>query len=131
MGHLNLMLEEADAMERNGVRSFVLLSLLIVFSLLLSAGGERLIGHADGYGPDAMDSAIPLYAVITQAPQRIDETCMSENAVPRVLRREAASIMRDTPVPICVISDANGNVLRASSYLHTVYQLFSLGDGFV
>ena len=118
-------------MERNGARSFVLICVLIVFSFLLVSGGPRLIGHADEYGTDAVVPAAPLRAAITQAPQRIAESGLAEHAAPRLLRREMLAIRRDMRIPVRVISDANGNVLRCVSYLHAVYQSFSLGDGFV
>ena len=119
-------------MERSCVRSLLLSCALIAFSVLLAVGGPRLIGHADEYGADVTVSAIPLSAVISQAPQRAEEeTGLSERPVFKLKRFAAALVQPDRRTPERVVSDANGNVLRCDSYLHTVYQSFSLGDGFV
>jgi len=132
MGHLNLVEEEADSMERSCVRSLWLASALIVFSLLLVVGGPRLIGHADDYGTGVTVSAIPLSAAISQAPQRAEEeTGLSNKPVSQMKRLASVPVQPDRRLPAQVVSDANGNVLRCDSYLHTVYQSFSLGDGFV
>lgn len=118
-------------MNRSGVRSFALFSALIAFALLLAGGGPRLIGHAEGYHPELIDVSVPLPAALSQAPQRSEETGVINPAVQMLQRRVTTSAQREACPPARVISDANGNVLRCQSYLHTVYQAFSLGDGFV
>ena len=118
-------------MRRNGVRSLVLLSVLIVFSLLLVGGGPRLIGHADGDETGVIAAAVPLRAALSQVPQGHEETVLHRQSAPQPQRREIVSDQHDMHMPERVISDANGNVLRCVSYLRAVYQSFSLGDGFV
>jgi len=118
-------------MGRNGVRSLVLLSAMIVFSLLLAGGGPRLIGHADEYETGVMASVIPLRCALSQAPQGNGETGLLRQSGSQPQRRAMAVDRQYNPMPERVISDANGNVLRCSSYLRAVYQSFSLGDGFV
>ena len=131
MGYLNLMREEADTMGQNSVRSLALLSVLIVFAFLLIGGGPRLIGHENEYSTETLAISVPLRAALSEAPQWTDETKLPNTSELQIQRRELAATIQDDPIPSLVVSDANGNVLRGMSYMQTVYQSFSLGDGFV
>ena len=118
-------------MVQNSVRSLALLSVLIAFAFLLASGGPRLIGHADEFRPYDQEITAALSASLSQAPQKLEETMLAERSAVRLQREVAMKADRDIRIPAFVVCDANGNVLRCGSYLHEVYQAFSLGDGFV
>lgn len=118
-------------MQRNGVRSLALLSVMIAFAFLLLCGGSRLIGHADELRPYQQELRVVLDAAFSQAPQKAEETMLAERNDLRLQRGVAIKADREYRIPAFVICDANGNVLRCGSYLREVYQAFSLGDGFV
>lgn len=131
MGHLNYMQEEADAMSRNSGKTLALAVVLFVFSCLLISGGPRLVGHADECRAESIRAPIPVAAALSAAPERQGETALQALRALALQRQSVVSNAEERQPPIRVCSDANGNVLRCGTYLHTVYQAFSLGDGFV
>lgn len=131
MGLLNHMQGEAETMNKNGMRTIALFSVLVAFALLLASGGSRLIGHTDEYQSEMIEVSVPLRAALTQAPRQIEETGIAGPGMQIMQRHAASRVQQEMRPPLRVVSDANGNVLRCRSYLHTVYQAFSLGDGFV
>lgn len=116
-------------MRKRGERCLVLLTLLIVFCCLLLSGGSRLIGREGEETRPPLSPAV-LRSVLCSAPISAGETgCLQKKEHPVRTQTADASIASDEP-GISVCSDANGNVLGRQTYLHTVYQAFSLGDGF-
>lgn len=131
MGHLNYMQEEADTMSRNNGRSLALVVVLLVFSCLLISGGSRLIGHTSECRTETIRVSWPVAAALSSVPESQGETALQAQRAFALQRQSGAACAEDERPPACVCSDANGNVLRCRTYLHTVYQAFSLGDGFV
>jgi len=118
-------------MTRRSGRSMLLFVLLFAFSCLLLGGGWRLVGH------QLADDPIPArpYTVIRTALSSM-ETCVRESVsvVRRAMQehRLRSMTVRDHQVLTRpVLSDANGNVLAAGTYMRAVYQAFVLDDGFV
>ena len=117
-------------MRKRSERSIVFFAAIFVFVCLLFSGGSRLVGH-EGGSPVPVQAA-PLEGVLLcAAPAPLGETghvSVRPDAPQRVVRtQELGGLLR--PVRVC--SDANGNVLHACSYMKSVHQAFSLGDGFV
>ena len=117
-------------MRTRGERSLVLLSVLIVFACLLLAGGSRLIGHAQPQETEAFARGAAAHAVLCSAASSAQEA-EEIHARGQVHGWKKPAVAQATRQLIsCVCSDANGNVLGGVSYLRTVYQAFSLSDGF-
>ncbi|MBR3796775.1 MAG: hypothetical protein IKK34_12240 [Clostridia bacterium] len=117
-------------MRKRGERYLLILPLLIVFCCLLLSGGSRLIGR-EGEETVAVQLPPALRGVLCVAPARPAETgCVSVLKRTDSVQTIAEAMIHERP-DASVCSDANGNVLRQETYLHAVYQAFSLGDGFV
>ena len=130
MGFLNFALGEAIAMKKLQLRSVAFAFSLVAFAFLLMSGGCRLIGHQEGISP-AKKEYVPLAGRICAAAVRGEEISFDSPQENIQRKAEAAlPVSRANPC-VSVCSDANGNVLGGESYLHAVYQAFSLGDGFV
>lgn len=118
-------------MRRRSERSLLLLGLFFVFACLLISGGSRLIGHEMQEDSMPMQRGTLIAAAFSAMPaplaQLSDAPARGEEA-----QRAASGEVEERGMFIPVLAcDANGNVLRGRSYLHEVYQVFSLGDGFV
>ena len=117
-------------MRKRSERSIVFFAAIFVFVCLLFSGGQRLIGH-EGERPAPVQTASLEGAMLCAAPASLGETghvSVRMDASQRVAREAGSqSVLR--PVRVC--SDANGNILHAESYMRSVHQAFSLGDGFV
>jgi len=119
-------------MKEKSIRSLVLGMAMFLFVCLLLSGSPRLIGREDdailpGSSCRALNS-IPVSFTAVNMTQ-------SESASPlqgRTLlaRREILCVSSPHDLPVPVMCDANGNVLGQRSYMHEVYHVFSLGDGF-
>ena len=99
----------------------------LTFSCVLLSGAGRLMGTQAQQAPEAMPALVSLSApTAREAPESVSASFQES------LRRAPEG---ETPQeqPVCTpraLTDANGNVLRARSYLRTVYSAFALGDGF-
>jgi len=130
MGNPNLMQEEVRAMRKRSERSLVFFAVIFVFACLLFSGGSRLIGHEG-------EESVPVQSVSAAAAQFCampapDAPVGHTPVLGIALRRELSQTHQQGDQPRALVcSDANGNVLGSASYLHAVYQAFSLGDGFV
>ncbi len=117
-------------MRKRSERSIVFFAAVFVFVCLLFSGGQRLIGH-EGGSSAPVQAAPAEGAMLCAAPAPSGETGhvpVRTDAPQRAVRtRGLGCLLR--PARVC--SDANGNILRRSSYMRSVHQAFSLGDGFV
>ena len=118
-------------MRKRSERSLVLFALIFVFACLLLTGGERLIGHEGEENPAPARSVSTVSAALCAMPAPVAQS----GHVPAretdgqrmvITRAEEGSLPRSF-----VLSDANGNVISCGTYMHAVYQAFTLGDGFV
>ena len=116
-------------MRKRGERYFVILPLLIVFSCLLLSGGSRLIGREGKEMVLPQVHSVLRSALCSALAQRAETGYAPARACTDKVQTAAASMIHQEP-DTAVCSDANGNVLRHETYLHAVYQAFSLGDGF-
>lgn len=112
-------------------RSVMLCVCILLFSGLLLCGGTRLIGSQQEEAP--RDRMVVKAAYLCSAPPQNQETQQGVQEQPKGERTDAALVAVVSPgnPSITLKRDANGNVLFHKSYLKTVYQAFSLGDGFV
>lgn len=116
-------------MRKRGEQCFVILPLLIVFFCLLLSGGSRLIGR-EGEEMVLPQPTSALHSALCSVTAQHEQTgCAPVRESADKEQTAAAAIIHNKP-DISVCSDANGNVLRQETYLHAVYQAFSLGDGF-
>lgn len=105
---------------------------VLAFSCLLLSGGSRLIASPQEPSLPIMPAQSWLEASLTCPPA--SETGAVQAASIHEKRCSAQSVAfldakeTDFQPPQ---TDANGNVLRHASYMHAVYQVFVLGDGFV
>lgn len=131
MGFPNLEREEAKTMRRRNGRSLILAGLAFVFVCLLLSGGSRLIGHSGDVETVPCRPVPSIEAMLTGVQDRNLQTgcvCRKEHSAQRFA---VVSAREDQPRMCRILSDANGNVLSSDSYMHAVYQVFALGDGFV
>jgi len=118
-------------MKEKSLRLILFYSFVFVFLCLLLSGGSRLIAwhqYPLECVPDRGLSSIP--AVLTAMQTTVQENaCSCQN---RMLsyKKEFSVAAHVLDLPARVLCDANGNVLGQRSYMHEVYQVFSLGDGF-
>lgn len=118
-------------MRKRNERSLVLFALIFVFACLLLTGGSRLIGHEGEDTSPPVRSVSAISAAISAMPASASEAGhapvrgMDRQSTVRICAEDGVSLRTIT------ISDANGNVLSSGTYMHAVYQAFSLGDGFV
>lgn len=118
-------------MTRKSERSVLLFCMLFAFACLLLGGGWRLVGCQQE------DDLIPVrpYAAIRTALSSGQTNTQESLSVAR--RTAYEQRMRSMPaadhqaLKRSVLSDANGNVIAAGTYMHAVYQAFVLDDGFV
>ena len=118
-------------MARKSERPMLLFVMLFAFVCLLLGGGWRLVGHQQE------DDLIPVrpYAAIRTALSSVEANV--QESVSMVRRAAHETRMRSVPaqdhqvLTHHVLSDANGNVLAAGTYMRAVYQAFALDDGFV
>jgi len=117
-------------MRKRSERSIVFFAAIFVFVCLLFSGGSRLIGHEG-------EESVPVQSVSAAAAQFCampapDAPVGHAPVLCAALRKVLSETQQQAEQPRAfVCSDANGNVLGSASYLHAVYQAFSLGDGFV
>ena len=118
-------------MRRRSERSLVLFAAIFVFACLLLSGGPRLIGHEETGSPTpcARESLPDARLCAMPAPQA--ELAVSLRSAAPLQRSAGAHSVQQHAPRAAAITDANGNILHGLSYLHEVYQAFSLGDGFV
>jgi len=118
-------------MRKRSERSLVLFAVIFVFACLLFSGGSRLIGHEvqdDLVQSAELSSVRAAFSAVPAPRAELGAEPVFEAIAQRTDRAEAPKSAAPRARIIC---DANGNVLKSRSYLHTVYQAFSLGDGFV
>lgn len=111
---------------KTGLRLLMALFSLTFICVLLSGAG-RLLGGQEPQQTGALPALSRLSAV---APREAEQSAapsagetIRRTPMTGVLPQHAAWASRAQ-------TDANGNVLRAESYLRTVYRAFALGDGF-
>ncbi len=118
-------------MSRRNERSWLFFLICFAFSVLLLSGGARLIGSRESEKAVPIQAQTIVRAAWISAPAPREETGAPQQRGQSVQRQETAAVP-ESPVPhrpeAC---DANGHVLKSRSYLRTVYQAFTLGDGFV
>lgn len=105
---------------------------VLAFSCLLLSGGSRLIAVPQEPGIPILPAQSWLEASLTcppasetgavQAPSVHEKRCLAQSSAFLDVKEI------DFQLPQ---TDANGNVLRHASYMHAVYHVFVLGDGFV
>lgn len=117
-------------MKTTNWRSVMLCVCILLFSGLLLCGGSRLIGSQQE--EPSRERIVVKAAYLCSAPLQNQETQQSAQEQPKGERADAARVAVVTPgnPSITLKRDANGNILFHKSYLKTVYQAFSLGDGF-
>lgn len=118
-------------MNSRSIRSLLLSVSLFIFMCLFFSGSYRLIGHEEG----AIETESPrvLCSIPTQMtapPTRDAENVSPQHSRHLLSRRESAVLVSSPEIPVHVLCDANGNVLGRRSYMHEVYYVFTLGDGF-
>ena len=118
-------------MANRSERSLTLSVLLFVFVCLLLSGGGRLIGSSSEAAPDSCRHQMPVRAALTSVPAPCSELGEAPDRGQSAPRFTAAPAPESLNLHLRVLCDANGNVLGGKTYLHTVYQAFTLGDGFV
>ena len=117
-------------MAKKSERSLLLWCMVFAFACLLLHGGGRLIaGSEDPVIP--LREAASIRAVLCDAPQQRPQTGAVTNKSALNRRMHAAPVQDHQAADHSVISDANGNVLAALTYMRAVYQAFALDDGFV
>jgi len=131
MGNPNHMREEARDMTKRSERSLVLFAVIFVFACLLLSGGSRLIGHTVEDVPVQMADVSRVRTAFSAAPAPLCEMGIEPIQKAETIRGTRSETPKGAAAAARVICDANGNVLTCRSYLHAVYQAFSLGDGFV
>ena len=117
-------------MRKRSERSLVFFAVVFVFACLLLSGGSRLIGH-EGERPAPAVRVSFADAAFSAAPAPMGETGHDPARSPAAQRLTRLQRPDGPSRPVRVLSDANGNILRGSSYMKTVHQAFTLGDGFV
>ena len=104
---------------------------VLTFACLLLGGGSRLIAAPEKETAAFLPAEHWLSASLTCPPTvrqyEASEREMQENGQNTV---SFVCFERCETDHIDVQTDANGNVLIASSYMRSVYQAFALGDGF-
>jgi len=118
-------------MTKRSERSLVLFAVIFVFACLLLSGGSRLIGHEGEAIPVQMGDVSGGSSAFSAAPAPLCETGLESGSQAETIRDARAETPRHAAPAARVACDANGNVLGSRSYLHAVYQAFTLGDGFV
>ena len=118
-------------MTKRSERSLVLFAVIFVFACLLLSGGSRLIGHAGEDVPVQMTDVSGITAVLSAAPAPPCQMGLEPVHRAETIRGARAEAPKSAAPLARAARDANGNVLSGKSYLHAVYQAFSLGDGFV
>ena len=116
-------------MRKRGERYFVILPILIVFCCLLLTGGSRLIACEEEQVVLPHPPSVLRSALCSAPVQQAETGCVHIRVSAGRLQSTAVPMIHHEP-DTSVCSDANGNVLRKATYLHAVYQVFSLGDGF-
>lgn len=113
------------------VGRFCLLGALLL--VVFFGGGRRLIAGGETEAAQRANPVASLSAALCSSPAQ-----QTSSPSPFKARRDA-----ENPERICGLSaqaavvpplrgvDANGNVLTHRNYLHALYQVFALGDGFV
>ena len=118
-------------MTKRSERSRVLFAVIFVFACLLLSGGSRLIGHAGEDVPVQMVDAAMVSAAFSAAPAPLCQMGLEPIREAETIRDAGENAPEHDAPAVRVACDANGNVLGSDSYLHAVYQAFSLGDGFI
>lgn len=119
-------------MKKLHMRSVALAFSLFVFICLLASGGYRLVGHDGAHEPicqrETADAACGALCAPPAQSSEVSFAAQQEKAP----HKAVCSVYQRREIPCAAVcSDANGNVLGDLPYLRAVYQLFSLGDGFV
>lgn len=118
-------------MRKRSERWLVLFALIFVFACLLVTGGERLIGHEGEETPSPARSVSAVCAAFSAMPAPVSQS--GHVPVRQTMGLRTVSVLADSAAAprALVLSDANGNVMTCGTYMHAVYQAFTLGDGFV
>ena len=119
-------------MKKRSALALLFYASVFVFVCILLSGGSRLIGHVDAATETQPQRMLGLISTrLTAAPAAASEdVCTLQIRQPKTKREMVSpSLTQDMTTP--VLCDANGNVLGQRSYMREVYQVFSLGDGFV
>lgn len=118
----------ADGLRR-GFSSLFLLCCAVALACALLGGAQRLIASDASAQPQV--AAAPVRAVLG-APEegKAEMRGAPGQDAPRFAAQAPRPVQGGLPKPPLAARDANGNVLRAPSYLRAVYQAFALGDGF-
>ena len=117
-------------MKNTHCRGMLLIAVVFVFSCLLLSGGSRLIASPDKPAEPVFPRESRLSASLT-CPARVQTQELHEGKA-----QESRDAGEASPPFIAVHAprppqtDANGNILRQTSYMRAVYQAFALGDGF-
>lgn len=118
-------------MNRSLWRRMLLTFAVFMFCCLLVSGGSRLIAMPDEAAVpmraaqswmNASLRCLPAQSEVVNEPERAQQ---SRGGLFAAVCCEAEGIASCVPQ-----TDANGNVLRQTSYMRAVYQVFALGDGF-
>ena len=118
-------------MTKRSERSLMLFAVIFVFACLLLSGGSRLIGHAAEDVPVQMADVSRVRSALSAAPAPLCQMGLEPVRKKETIRDAGEKAPEHDAPAARVACDANGNVLGSDSYLHAVYQAFSLGDGFV
>ena len=119
-------------MNSKSIRSLLFSASVFVFLCLLISGRSRLIGHADGFEEASLPRILRCVpAQLTAGPAPAAEDVCPQPNRQLMSKKEYSLPFSLYELPVCVMCDANGNVLSHRSYIHEVYYVFSLGDGFV
>ncbi len=102
---------------------------MALFAALVLHGAPRLFMSGDPSCAQRVRPTEQVYlSAAAPAPQRERAFKAAHPECQNAARVPSTQEMRE--VPHAPNRDANGNVLRGAPYLRTVYQAFSLGDGF-
>lgn len=108
---------------------FFAFALLAFFCLLLS-GGSRLIASPETMEPP-MTAPVSVRASLVCAPQGETQILAVWQENHHAQERYTLICCERAVSMVLPVTDANGNVLSHGNYMHSVYQSFALGDGFV
>ena len=119
-------------MKRKDIRSYVFFFMMFAFVCVLLTGGSRLLGGE----AEAEQAEMPVSVRLVQAALCAPSSSQAQSSLSAVRtytpdRQTAVPMEAYSQMERLVLSDANGNVIGHRSYMHEVYQVFALGDGFV
>lgn len=112
-------------------QSALLAFAVLAFSCLLLGGGSRLIAMPEEGAMSLIPPPAVMKASLTCPPMEQAQTLHAQRAQERQFFTDASIVREDGEIAFRLPqTDANGNILRQTSYMRAVYQVFALGDGF-